>query len=94
MSFIQDVTNSVYSIRYKWICKMNIHENHNSIDYIESTLAIEGLTPSPEAIALCRKLSDGEVSPEEAENAPKSDALASAGRIMDLYDSSFRELAK
>ena len=73
---------------------MNIHKNHNSIDYIESTLAIEGLTPSPEAIALCRKLSDGEVSPEEAVNAPKSDALASAGKKMDLYDSAFRELAK
>ena len=73
---------------------MEARQTDNSISYILSTLAIEGLSPSPEAIALCRKLSDGEVSPEEAENAPKSDALASAGRIMDLYDSSFRELAK
>ena len=31
---------------------------------------------------------------DQLENAPKSDALASAGRMMDLYDSSFRELAK
>ena len=48
---------------------MEARQTDKSISYILSTLAIEGLSPSPEAIALCRKFSDGELSAEEAENA-------------------------
>ena len=42
---------------------------NNPISYIVATLAIEGLSPSQEAINLCEKLVEGKMTAEEAENA-------------------------
>ena len=41
----------------------------NPINYIISTLAIENLSPSQDALELCRKLTASELTAEEAENA-------------------------
>ena len=57
-----------YDISLGW-CEMKENMTDSNIQYIVSTLAIEGLTPSNDALELCRNLFDGKIDEKTAEDS-------------------------